>query len=240
MVIDKSVEIIVRARNFPEIQKVYKTSVVGDVIKITQQQCLTMARCRKLDCVCDVCNKEYTQTANRINDIPLREQLCGDCMRKYGAENMVSTMRTEKKRKEQSEKLFRFCSTEEGKQTRKSFGKRHSVYLKSRPDLIEKFTTYLVHKTGEDHPNFNPNKTEFLQYWREVKTVTERTYREYLDIINPNRHERTLCGVENGYQLDHIISVKQGFDEGISPEIIGGLDNLQMLPWEENRKKWHK
>lgn len=53
-------------------------------------------------------------------------------------------------------------------------------------------------------------------------------------------YKRTLCGVEGGYQLDHIISIKEGFEKNIAPEIIGAPGNLQMLPWRDNLLKSFK
>ena len=240
MIIEKNIIVKIGRRNLSLVRIHYPNAKDRDILEIPQKLCLEIARCNVLECICDQCGNYYTQSATRMIEMPQREYFCGYCMHSLGMEKMKKTWRTERKRKEQSEKLFEFYATEEGKQSRKSAGERHSEYLKSRTDLHETFTSNLPRMYGEDHPNFNPNKTEFQQYWREVKTITEKVYREHKDIINPNGHQRTLSGVENGYQLDHIISVKRGFNEGISPEIIGGVDNLQILPWEENRKKWHR
>ena len=78
---------------------------------------------------------------------------------------------------------------------------------------------------------------EYRQYRNRVSNLTEKTYEEFYDIINPNNHPRTLCGVPGGYQLDHIQSVKECFDLGIPPESCARLENLQMLPWRENLMK---
>ena len=51
---------------------------------------------------------------------------------------------------------------------------------------------------------------------------------------------KTLCGVEGGWQLDHIISIKYGFENNIDPVIISSIENLQMLPWLDNVKKGSK
>jgi len=74
-------------------------------------------------------------------------------------------------------------------------------------------------------------------YKTEVRRLTEKTYNEYKNEINPNNYDRVLCGVI-GHQLDHIISVYKGFNDNISADIIAGRDNLQMLLWEDNRYKW--
>lgn len=91
---------------------------------------------------------------------------------------------------------------------------------------------------GKKHPNFNPTKTDYMMYMSKVRTITEKNYNNHIDEINPNRHQRTLCGVDGGYQLDHILSIKNGFEQGILPSIIAAKENLQMLPWKDNRTKW--
>jgi 5-methylcytosine-specific restriction endonuclease McrA len=58
--------------------------------------------------------------------------------------------------------------------------------------------------------------------------------------INPENFPRRRCGVIGGYQLDHIVSIKKGFEDGISPENMSLRENLRMLSWQENRKKHDK
>jgi hypothetical protein len=56
-----------------------------------------------------------------------------------------------------------------------------------------------------------------------------------------NTHKRTLSGIDGGYQLDHIISIKFGFDNNISPEALSEKSNLRMLPWKKNlERNWVK
>jgi len=95
----------------------------------------------------------------------------------------------------------------------------------------------LPHMSGENHPRWNPDKKEFQEYANRVRWLTEKTYRKNRSKINPKNYPRTLCGIEGGYQLDHKISVKEGFDKNITPEEIASVDNLQMLTWENNRTK---
>lgn len=79
--------------------------------------------------------------------------------------------------------------------------------------------------------------TEWQKYARRVRFLTESTYAKYKDTINPNGYPRTLCGVEGGYQLDHIISVRECFDSGVSVEHCSDVSNLQMVTWERNLQK---
>lgn len=92
--------------------------------------------------------------------------------------------------------------------------------------------------TGENHPRWNPERTEMLKYSGRVHHLTKKTYETNKHIINPNDHPRTRCGVEGGYQLDHIVGIKEGFHRGIPPEELARVENLQMLPWKKNRDKW--
>lgn len=92
-------------------------------------------------------------------------------------------------------------------------------------------------QVGSNHPRWVSDKKSFSEYSRKVRWLTEKNYQRLKQVINPENHKRTLCGVDGGWQLDHKISVKEGFDKRISPEEISGVDNLQMLPWSINRTK---
>lgn len=86
----------------------------------------------------------------------------------------------------------------------------------------------------------NPNTPEYKRYAGKVHTLTRKTYKLYKEEINPDDHPRTLCGVEGGYQLDHIITIKFGFENNIPPEVLAEKDNLRMLPWKENlMRNWN-
>jgi hypothetical protein len=116
---------------------------------------------------------------------------------------------------------------------------KHLCWNCSRKIYVEHMNNIRMVKylTGKDHPKWNPNKPEFRKYSYKVRKITEENYTKYKDTINPENLPRTKCGVIGGYQLDHKISVMKGFEENIAPEIIGDIQNLQMLSWKENRNK---
>jgi hypothetical protein len=91
--------------------------------------------------------------------------------------------------------------------------------------------------TGDKHPRWNPNKKAFRAYANRVRWKTVANYNKYIHIINPTGLPRGKCGVEGAYQLDHVRSIKECFDLGLSPEVAGAPENLQMLPWKVNRAK---
>lgn len=69
--------------------------------------------------------------------------------------------------------------------------------------------------------------------------VWRHTYKQPLNELK-NYDKRGRMGVEGAYQIDHIISVDEGFKKGIAAEVIGHISNIQILPWEENLEKSNK
>ena len=93
---------------------------------------------------------------------------------------------------------------------------------------------------GSKNPKWNPNRSEFQKYAYKVRRLTEENYKKHKDELNPYNFPRRLCGVEGGWQLDHILSIKEGFVQGKTPEFLSDIKNLQMLPWENNLLKSYK
>lgn len=56
------------------------------------------------------------------------------------------------------------------------------------------------------HYNSLVNKTDIATYKSQVKFLTEKNYKDNVHIINPNNYPRVLAG-NDGYQLDHIVSI---------------------------------
>jgi hypothetical protein len=80
----------------------------------------------------------------------------------------------------------------------------------------------------------NPATPEYKKYSRQVHGLSQKVYEEYKNVINPNNYPRTLCGVEDGWQLDHITPIKECFEKGLTPQEASQVTNLRMLPWKDN------
>lgn len=80
--------------------------------------------------------------------------------------------------------------------------------------------------------------SDFGKYRNRVAVRTERTYQQHKDEINPNDYPRGKAGVDGAYHLDHIVSVREGFENQIPVEKVSAKENLQMLPWLENVQKY--
>lgn len=76
-------------------------------------------------------------------------------------------------------------------------------------------------------------KTEWAQYKFRVKYLTAKTYKKYKHIINPNDLKIGRCD----YQVDHIYSIRQGFENNVEPAIVAHISNLRLLWHSENKRK---
>lgn len=93
----------------------------------------------------------------------------------------------------------------------------------------------------EDRFRIGMNYEEYLEslpaYKKYRSDVMKVTNKQNFNELENNDKKRGLCGVPGAYQLDHKFSIFEGFKEGIEPEIIGNINNLEFIPWEENLNK---
>jgi hypothetical protein len=115
--------------------------------------------------------------------------------------------------------------------------KCHRLYVAKISGVSERISALNSTRIGVLHPRYNPNSSKFQAYRTKVNWLSEKTYRKFKEIINPWDYPRTLCGIEGGWQLDHKVSVKEGFESGITVEKLSKMENLQMLPWQDNLAK---
>lgn len=79
---------------------------------------------------------------------------------------------------------------------------------------------------------------EYEEYSIKVRRKSERTYRLYKHILNPNDYKRGQG--KNDWQLDHKASIIFCFKNGITVEQCSSLENLQLLPSYDNLAKGRK
>lgn len=78
--------------------------------------------------------------------------------------------------------------------------------------------------------------SEWEQYKKTTRMLTEQNYRKNKDIINPDGYVRSMTD----YELDHIMPIYYGYVNNISESDIAKVENLQMLKAKDNRKKGKK
>ena len=86
---------------------------------------------------------------------------------------------------------------------------------------------------GINYEDYVKKLTEFKKYWNQVINETKKQPIRDLD----NYDKRGLTGIDGAYHLDHRFSIFEGFKQGIEPEVIGNISNLEFIPWEDNLSK---
>lgn len=87
----------------------------------------------------------------------------------------------------------------------------------------------LAHGLTEDE--YNQLITAKKRYYNEVYKITKRQPIATLKFYE--KRGKAKKGTDN-YQLDHIISISEGFRKNIPADIIGHISNLRFIPWKEN------
>lgn len=78
----------------------------------------------------------------------------------------------------------------------------------------------------------------FKLYYRRVQYFTYRSIKE--KFTKEELSKIGKCGIDGALQIDHILSIKEGFLGNILPYIIGHKNNLRLIPWLENDVKKQK
>jgi len=89
------------------------------------------------------------------------------------------------------------------------------------------------HGLGMDYNEYVKLLPAYKKYWNSVISITNK---QPIDgLINSDK--RGFTGVNGAYHLDHKFSIFEGFKQGVDPELIGNITNLEFIPWEENLSK---
>jgi hypothetical protein len=75
-------------------------------------------------------------------------------------------------------------------------------------------------------------RAEYLLYEEKVRKLSEKTFREEFFEFRDYRGDV--------FELDHMLSIKDGFDQNVPIEVMSDLANLQLIPAKANRKKGDK
>lgn len=126
--------------------------------------------------------------------------------------------------------------------TKKIIGKHSELFWKDKnyrekvPKLVsENRSVEKWRKTMEDLGYFTPlsQKSEWQRYKQLVWYYTNKNDLSKLE----NYDKRARVEIPGSYSLDHKLSIKNGFNEGIDPKIIGSINNLEFVPAQSNSVK---
>jgi len=76
-------------------------------------------------------------------------------------------------------------------------------------------------------------RPEFEKYYIDVRHLSDRNYKKYKKIINPDNFSRG----RTSYHLDHIFSIKDAFENNVPVEVVSHRSNLRMMKYDENIAK---
>lgn len=82
------------------------------------------------------------------------------------------------------------------------------------------------------------DKAPFDQY-RAAVSMEQRRFNSHIQQLE-NYNKRAPSGVDDGYHIDHRVSLWFGFQNKIPPKVIGHICNLEMKHWLDNNRKWSK
>lgn len=213
-------------RNCPECgkEKIYKSKV-------------GFARAVKNNTVCQSCANKWDRVFGTKKAIEMRERYSQDNLGKIlpievrMKQSISAKLHWDKYGYPESgkqklrERPSRPCSTETKQKLKQYTGERSSTVKKI---LREQNITY------DEYLNTIP---AWKRYYNKVQRITNQQPIQLLE--NYNKRGRAKAGTD-AYHLDHIISIKYGFDNNIDPYNIGNISNLRMIPWIENLKKSSK
>ena len=75
-------------------------------------------------------------------------------------------------------------------------------------------------------------RAKYLLYEEKVRKASEKTYKSEFFKYREYRG--------NGYELDHKLSIKEGYELGVPIELMADRANLQMILKQSNREKSSK
>lgn len=73
------------------------------------------------------------------------------------------------------------------------------------------------------------------EYHRYKAIVVYLTNKHRSNLVNG--YVTGLAGKENAWHIDHMFSILKGYQQQVSPFVIGHLANLRMIPWQANLSK---
>lgn len=239
MLLSKLHTINITSRNISKWKSYLEFDVQRGDLEISSEQVMEMKVSKiKLFCACDKCGNGYYTISCKAQSSPRKLLTCRSCnksddLKEYyktetGKHAIVKSLETRMSNPEWREKVGKAGS---------NFKHIFYGWSDEKKKQFSSNRDYLI-KYGTENPNWNPDKAELNEYRRMVYRYTYRNKHiyskwEHFDKIGKSE-------IDGAYQLDHIIPTKYGFDNGICPSIIGHIDNLQIIPWKENRTKWDK
>lgn len=109
---------------------------------------------------------------------------------------------------------------------------RHGQYVISRYRF--KNGSHECDKCREERLRF----ADKVSYYREVRRLTNQQWRTNRGLIDPRFEDKPRGRF--AFHIDHIFTVRQGFELNIDPILVAHYSNLALVPWRENVQRGDK
>lgn len=203
--------------------------ILNDITELPKCVCGTTVKFRRFG----LGYADYCSVKCRANDPKWQAGTKATRLERYGVEHIAQLDEERQKRSEQLRQL------------RPTFDMT-DAYRKSRKTILERYggmnTGWLPHaiETRVRNGSMIPSEEmpAYRKYKNKVSTLTNRQDLTFLE----NYDKRGVYIEDNpdAYHVDHIVSVSEGFREGIPPEIISSPPNLRCIPASDNMQKNHR
>ena len=133
------------------------------------------------------------------------------------------------------EKHIGFSYTNSTKKLISDYSKKLWKNKKYREKCLRNFTDYNEKRLSEiilKYGTCGERNKRLSIYYKLVWTYTNKNKLESLENYDK--------WIDCGYHLDHRYSMIEGFENGIGPEIIGSIHNIQFIPSHDNQVKSRK
>jgi hypothetical protein len=81
---------------------------------------------------------------------------------------------------------------------------------------------------------------DYQKYKRAVYSASRKTYNQNITLLNPNGLLLGRSGTPGAFQIDHKVPVSVGYQLKIQVTVMSIVENLQLMPWKDNRNKSNK
>lgn len=215
--------------------------------KQCQYQGYKIKKINKIILNCDNCQEQIEKIPSKIRKKNYCSRGCSDLHKKkvmIGKNNpMYGKKANEETLKKKSDKMRGLWKDENYKEkvinARIKAMEGRDYWFGNTPEQIEKRKKSLIENLyGMSYDEYMI--TVFIEkekYYREVWKVTNK---QPIDLLENADKRARICQDECAFHLDHIVPIIHGFENKISPDIIGNISNLRFIPAYENIKKGRK
>jgi len=165
-------------------------------------------------------------------------------------ENANPYIRTEKHRKDASDRISGeknyFYGKGDGQRGCKNhmYGKNlKTIWLEkygfeSGSEKWNQYIQEIKNRKSIINVDWNLFRNQYALDIRKYRRLVDRYVKRLdLSVLFGYSYRGTVAKNSNSWNLDHIISIKYGFNNNIDPKLIGSIENLRYVPWRVNNRK---